>query len=220
MTVTSSNSGSSAFSGEPSCHSGSALLFNRSHGEYTTTMMELEEIGEFAAPTSMTSCMEYGRDDNGYSLRPSTATNTSSTSSTSTTTINSENPSSDPATNNNNTGIHTYQDHQNDPIYVDPTANTEDPPQADDTTTESTTVKPTSKTTNKGTKQRGAVRQFPSKLYEMLTMSCDSNQPGGSFENLVGWQPHGRAFLVRDPKRFVATIMPRYVQSVFWYFFL
>ena len=47
--------------------------------------------------------------------------------------------------------------------------------------------------------QRGASKQFPFKLYKMLRASDAS---------VVGWQPHGRAMLVRNQERFVNEILP------------
>lgn len=57
--------------------------------------------------------------------------------------------------------------------------------------------------------QRGAARQFPTKLYEMLSKASSDELEGGGFEDCVSWQPHGRCFIVRDSKRFVASVMPK-----------
>lgn len=57
--------------------------------------------------------------------------------------------------------------------------------------------------------QRGAARQFPTKLYDMLSKASSDESEGGGFEDCVSWQPHGRCFIVRDPKEFVARIMPK-----------
>ena len=57
--------------------------------------------------------------------------------------------------------------------------------------------------------QRGAARQFPTKLYEMLIKASSDESEGGGFEDCVSWQPHGRCFIVRNPKMFVANIMPK-----------
>ena len=101
---------------------------------------------------------------------------------------------------NNRVFVHNYKDHSRDPVFVAPQSRT---------TKEQTGNggKSSTKTVHKGVPaQRGAARQFPTKLYEMLNQSS-SEQEG--FEQIVGWQPHGRCFLVRDPKQFVADIMPR-----------
>lgn len=51
---------------------------------------------------------------------------------------------------------------------------------------------------------RGATRQFPNKLYEMLAQASEQG-----FDDIVSWQPHGRAFLVRKPGAFVSEVMHR-----------
>lgn len=48
----------------------------------------------------------------------------------------------------------------------------------------------------------GVVHAFPERLYAML------NDAEEKFPEIVGWQPHGRCFLVRQPKRFVSEVMP------------
>jgi len=54
-------------------------------------------------------------------------------------------------------------------------------------------------------KKTGGVSQpFPEKLHELL----DSEHT-----NVVGWLPHGRAFLVRKPKDFTKDIMPKYFRQ-------
>ena len=60
---------------------------------------------------------------------------------------------------------------------------------------------------NGETVQRGATRQFPTKLYEMLIKASDDDSLD-AFEDIVSWQPHGRCFIVRNPKKFVAYVMP------------
>ena len=49
----------------------------------------------------------------------------------------------------------------------------------------------------------GVVTAFPERLYAML------NEAEHQFPDIVGWQPHGRSFLVRQPKRFVAEFLPK-----------
>jgi hypothetical protein len=52
----------------------------------------------------------------------------------------------------------------------------------------------------------GVVVPFPVKLYNMLK---GVEQEG--LGHIVSWQPHGRCFMVHQPKEFVEEIMPRYV---------
>lgn len=53
---------------------------------------------------------------------------------------------------------------------------------------------------------RGGVHNpFPAVLHRMMT-----DAEPQKFSHLVSWQPHGRAFLIHDPKRFVSMILPRY----------
>ncbi|KAL3940688.1 MAG: hypothetical protein SGBAC_004810 [Bacillariaceae sp.] len=53
---------------------------------------------------------------------------------------------------------------------------------------------------------RGGVQSpFPVILHRMLEDSVDKN-----FADIVSWQPHGRAFLIRHPKEFVASVLPKY----------
>jgi HSF-type DNA-binding len=53
-------------------------------------------------------------------------------------------------------------------------------------------------------KTGGVTQPFPEKLHEMLR-SVD----GTDATEIVSWLPHGRAFLVRKPKEFTDTIMPK-----------
>lgn len=55
-------------------------------------------------------------------------------------------------------------------------------------------------------KTGGVTQPFPEKLHEMLTEETDS-------EDVVGWLPHGRAFIVRKPKVFTSSIMGRYFKQ-------
>lgn len=50
----------------------------------------------------------------------------------------------------------------------------------------------------------GVVTPFPERLYNMLSQA----EPQG-FEDIVSWQPHGRSFIVHQPKSFVETVMPK-----------
>ena len=53
-------------------------------------------------------------------------------------------------------------------------------------------------------RHRGAVKQFPSKLYDILSKAHEEGS-----ESIVSWQPHGRCFIVRKPEAFTGEIMPR-----------
>lgn len=55
------------------------------------------------------------------------------------------------------------------------------------------------------TPHRGATRQFPGKLYEMLAQASEEG-----CDDIVSWLPHGRSFLVRKPEDFVSEVMQRY----------
>jgi hypothetical protein len=54
-------------------------------------------------------------------------------------------------------------------------------------------------------KTGGVTQPFPEKLHEMLD---NVNEP-----NMVGWLPHGRAFIVRKPKEFTSQIMPKFFRQ-------
>lgn len=49
---------------------------------------------------------------------------------------------------------------------------------------------------------------FPEKLHKMLQASVDEN-----FTDVVGFFPHGRAFAIHKPRRFVEEIMPRFFKQ-------
>jgi hypothetical protein len=51
----------------------------------------------------------------------------------------------------------------------------------------------------------GVSTPFPWKLHEMLDSMARKQD-----DSIVCWQPHGRAFMVHDPKGFVTRIMPDY----------
>lgn len=53
---------------------------------------------------------------------------------------------------------------------------------------------------------RGAQVSFPLKLQRIL----DKLEADGGVADIVSWQPHGRAFLVKNASRFVREVMPKY----------
>jgi len=55
-------------------------------------------------------------------------------------------------------------------------------------------------------KTGGVTQPFPEKLMEMLSKETDN-------QGVVGWLPHGRAFIVRKPKAFTTEIMPKYFRQ-------
>ena len=55
-------------------------------------------------------------------------------------------------------------------------------------------------------KTGGVTQPFPEKLMDMLTAEADN-------QTVVGWLPHGRAFIVRKPKLFTGEIMPKYFRQ-------
>ena len=81
---------------------------------------------------------------------------------------------------------HDYEDHYFDPV-VDPIGQDTD---KDDS--------------NRRGPRGGVVEPFPSRLFNMLQDAATN-----AFEDVVSWQPHGRCFIVHDPKRFVEKIMPK-----------
>ena len=83
---------------------------------------------------------------------------------------------------------HNYQDHYNDPIFH---------PRDGD-----------GEAAGDGAKRRGprggVVIPFPERLNSML-----SEAEAEGFEEIVSWQPHGRCFIVHQPKKFVEEVMPK-----------
>lgn len=55
-------------------------------------------------------------------------------------------------------------------------------------------------------KTGGVTKPFPEKLHEMLSLEKDS-------QDIVGWLPHGRAFIVRKPHQFTDSIMGKYFRQ-------
>ena len=47
---------------------------------------------------------------------------------------------------------------------------------------------------------------FPVKLHDVLEII----QQEGKYEHIVSWQPHGRCFLIKNPKSFVEQVLPLY----------
>lgn len=58
-------------------------------------------------------------------------------------------------------------------------------------------------------KTGGVTQPFPEKLMDMLTKI----EKEGKYASVVGWLPHGRAFLVRKPKEFITNVMPTYFRQ-------
>jgi hypothetical protein len=53
---------------------------------------------------------------------------------------------------------------------------------------------------------RGGVHSpFPVILHQMMEDAEEKH-----FANVISWQPHGRSFLIRNPKDFVASVLPKY----------
>lgn len=50
----------------------------------------------------------------------------------------------------------------------------------------------------------GVVSPFPERLHLMLSQSEEKG-----FESIVGWQPHGRCFIIHKPQEFVEKVMPK-----------
>jgi len=86
---------------------------------------------------------------------------------------------------------HNYTDHYNDPIYV-PGENEEEDVDAP----------------KRRGPRGGVVVPFPERLYTMLSQVEDEG-----YESIVSWQPHGRCFIVHQPKRFVEEVMPKYFRQ-------
>lgn len=58
------------------------------------------------------------------------------------------------------------------------------------------------------TTRGGVAVPFPPKLHEMLEQVQEEG-----LEHIVSWQPHGRCFLVHDPKGFVDIVLPKYFKQ-------
>lgn len=82
---------------------------------------------------------------------------------------------------------HNYTDHYNDPVYV-PGENEDDDVDAP----------------KRRGPRGGVVVPFPERLFTMLNQA---EQDG--FEDIVSWSPHGRCFIVHQPKEFVDEVMPK-----------
>lgn len=90
---------------------------------------------------------------------------------------------------------HNYHDHSRDPIVLGEQVQT---PEAD-----VASEKPTSAAHKRRGHRGGVSTPFPEKLHEMLT-ALDAEGD----TSIVSWQPHGRCFVVHDPKHFVEDVMP------------
>mmetsp|Transcript_28505 Transcript_28505/g.43830 ORF Transcript_28505/g.43830 Transcript_28505/m.43830 type:complete len:446 (-) Transcript_28505:162-1499(-) len=51
----------------------------------------------------------------------------------------------------------------------------------------------------------GVVQPFPEKLMEVLER--------GDMDDIISWMPHGRAFIVKQPKTFVVEVLPRFFKQ-------
>jgi hypothetical protein len=60
-----------------------------------------------------------------------------------------------------------------------------------------------------------SAQAFPGRLHTMLEMASQNN-----FEDIVSWQPCGKAFKVHDTKRFAESIMPTYFNQTKYKSFL
>jgi hypothetical protein len=85
---------------------------------------------------------------------------------------------------------HNYHDHANDVIDFD------------EYTGESIGLEAPIK------KKGGVAIPFPLKLHDLLDKVDEEGH-----QHVVSWQPHGRAFVVREPKTFVADLMPRFFRQ-------
>lgn len=50
----------------------------------------------------------------------------------------------------------------------------------------------------------GVSTPFPEKLFELLESASEQG-----LDEIIGWQPHGRCFVVHKPKEFVEVVMPQ-----------
>lgn len=53
---------------------------------------------------------------------------------------------------------------------------------------------------------RAANQNFTARLYELLFLAS-----AHGIDHIVSWQPHGRAFLVKDKEAFEKNVLPRFV---------
>lgn len=61
---------------------------------------------------------------------------------------------------------------------------------------------------------KGGVKvPFPVKLFNMLK-HIDLNEP--ELAKIISWQPHGRAFVAHDHKRFEKEVLPRFFDQKYW----
>eukprot|EP01083_Nonionella_stella_P161984 531271_1 len=88
--------------------------------------------------------------------------------------------------------LHNYHDHSRVPFTADVD-----------------TYLPTGGESDKRKGPRGGVTvPFPTKLHIMLSKVEDEG-----WSTIVSWQPHGRCFVVHEPKEFVAEVMPTYFRQ-------
>ncbi|GFH44461.1 hypothetical protein CTEN210_00935 [Chaetoceros tenuissimus] len=65
---------------------------------------------------------------------------------------------------------------------------------------------PHNNNTSPTNKCKGGVKlPFPQKLYSLLSLNPDPS--------IISWQPHGRAFVVHEPEKFIQKIMPAHFKT-------
>ena len=104
---------------------------------------------------------------------------------------------------------HTYNDHWRDPVYDGNACLSAITRYSDNRNMETATgsepqnvktvVKP-----RRGPRG-GVLVPFPVKLHEMLSQAENYSE----INEVVAWQPHGRCFVIHQPKRFVEEVMPK-----------
>ena len=53
-------------------------------------------------------------------------------------------------------------------------------------------------------KRGGVLMPFPVKLFDVLERAEEEG-----YEDIISWQPHGRCFVIHQPKLFVSNVMPK-----------
>jgi len=57
--------------------------------------------------------------------------------------------------------------------------------------------------------RKGVTVPFPVKLHRLI-----EHAEAAGLTDIVGWQPHGRCFVIRDPDAFCQELLPRYVANL------